>query len=77
MKVHWRPPLPPAPPPPKPPTPLTAALQAEELFETALAHQTRLRKLYGARKRGDAEDEDETEDHDRRSPRNGRLDVLA
>jgi hypothetical protein len=83
MKIHIRPPLPPippAPPPKSPPTAIQLKLQAEELIKTAQQQQTRLKKLYGARKNCEDFDEDNDADsekrqRDRRSNRD--IDFLA
>ena len=82
MKIHMRPPLPPVPPAPPPKTPPTAIqleMQAEELTKTAQQQQTRLKKLYRARKDGEdlGEDTDsEKHEQDHRSNRNP-VDFLA
>jgi hypothetical protein len=81
MKIHMRPPLPtvpPTPPPKPPPTAFQLEMQASELIKTAQQQQTRLKKLYGARKNSRDLDEDsdsETHERDHRSNRN--LDLLA
>jgi hypothetical protein len=81
MKIHMRPPLPalpPAPPLKPPPTAFQLEMQAEELTKAAQQQQTRLKKLYGARKDPRDLDEDndsETHKQDHRSNRN--LDFLA
>jgi hypothetical protein len=81
MKIHIRPPLPAVPPLPPPKPPLTTfqlEMQAEELTKTAQQQQTRLKKLYGARKDPKDPDEDnDSETHKRDHRSNGNLDFLA
>ena len=81
MKIHMRPPLPPtplAPPPRPPPTAFQLGIQAEELTKTAQQQQTRLKKLYDARKnRRDLDDDTDSEKHKRGHRWNRDLDFLA
>jgi hypothetical protein len=81
MKIHMRPPLPTmplAPPPKPPPTALQLEIQAEQLIKTAQQQQTRLKKLYGARKnRRDLDEDTDSETHERDHRSNRDLDFLA
>ncbi len=81
MKIHMRPPLPPMPPapPPKPlPTMFSLEMQAEELTRAAQQQQTRLKKLYGARKnRQDLDEDTDLEKHKRDHRQDKDLDFLA
>ena|ERR1017187_10193010 len=81
MKIHMRPPLPPmplAPPPKPPPTAFQLGIQAEELTKTAQKQQTRLKKLYDARKnRRDLGDDTDSEKHKRGHRWNQDLDFLG
>ncbi len=81
MKIHMRPPLPPMPPapPPKPlPTMFSLEMQAEELTRTAQQQQTRLKKLFGARKnRRDLDEDTDSEKHESDRRQNRNLDFLA
>ena len=74
-----RPPLPPMPPAPKPPpTAFQLAIQAEEMTQVAQQQQTRLKKLYGARKDRSQSDEDTDSEKDERDRHSNRtLDFLA
>jgi hypothetical protein len=61
MKIHMRLPIPPflPPPPPKPaPTAFQLAMQAEELAETAQQQQSRLKKLFGLRRKARVTNDD-------------------
>ena len=81
MKIHMRPPLPlmPLEPPPKAlPTAFQLEMQAEVLTKTAQQQQTRLKKLYGARKnRRDLDEDADSEKHERDRRSNRNLDFLA
>ena len=82
MKIHMRLPflpMPPAPPPTALATAIQLEMQAEELTKTAQQQQTRLKKLFGARKNSrDLDDDTDSEKHeqDHRSNRNP-VDFLA
>jgi ABC-type enterochelin transport system substrate-binding protein len=82
MKIHMRLPflpMPSAPPPTALATAIQLEMQAEELTKTAQQQQTRLKKLFGARKNPQDLDEDtdsEKRKHDNRSNRNP-VDFLA
>ena len=77
MKIHMRP-LPPA-PPPKPPTPsFWLEMQAEELVKTAQQQQTRLKRLYGARKsHQDLGEDTDSEKHELDHPSRRNLDFIV
>ena len=81
MKIHMRPPLPTmplAPPPKPPPTAFQLGNQAEQLNKTAQQQQTRLKKLYGARKnRRDLDEDPDSETYERDHRSNRDLDFLA
>ena len=73
MKIRMRPPsppIPPVPPPKAPPTAFQLEMQPGELLKTAQHQQTRLKQLFGARKKLrdlDEETDSETHEHDHRS----------
>ena len=81
MKIHMRLPflpMPPAPPPTALATAIQLEMQAEELTKTAQQQQTRLKKLYDARKnRRDLDDDTDSEKHKRGHRWNRDLDFLA
>ena len=79
MKIHWHPPLPLPHPPPlrRPLTPLETEFQAAEMTEAAQAQRSRLKKLYGTRKRGDLDEETHADEDDLGSPPKQNIDVIA
>lgn len=79
MKIHMRlfPPMPPALPPKPPPTAFQLDMETEELSKIAQQQQARQKKLFGAKRNGQDQNEDTDLERERNCRSNWDLDFLA